>query len=455
MQIFPKVLIVGECFNNKTGAGITMSNLFRGWPNESLAVVTDFIDYADSSITDQYYLIGSEEKIRPWPFNYFRVTSKSGKIRLKNTSDKIITVEEDKNLSLKIKLYLYLNALAGKVFSFLGFYHFIYRYTVSERLLKFVEEFKPDIIYSHLHYLEFMQFVDDLHTKTKIPLAIHMMDDWLKEVEPNGFFKRYWQNKTEKVFKNVAAKASVRMSICDAMSEDYKKRYGFEFIPFHNPVEIEKWMLHSKTHWSFNKPFKILYAGRIGVGTFNSLIDIAEAVDSLNSEGLEIIFEIQTRTKNKNFDSAIRKFKSIRLVPTLEYSKLPEKFASVDMLVLPMDFDKKSLKYIWLSMPTKVSEYLSTGTPILVYAPARTALARYAADKKWGVIVTEKDLSELSHEIKNVYSDQALRKEFGNRSKNLALKYHDAKIVREEFKKCLSSVVNSNKTVNNSALINE
>lgn len=438
MNKFPKVLIIGECFNNRTGAGITMSNLFRGWDRENLAVVTEFIDNADASITDNYYLIGGQEKVRPWPFNYFRVTSQSGPIKIKSSAHNKSTAISEEKTSAPVKLYLVLNLLAGKVFSFFGFYHFIYRYSVSEKLLKFINDFKPDIIYSHLHYLEFMQFVQQIHFTTKIPLVIHMMDDWLREVEPNGLFKKYWQNKTERVFKEAASNASVRLSICDAMSEDYKRRYGFEFVPFHNPVETEKWMTHSKKEWSYEKPFTILYAGRIGIGTLNSVIEIAHAVESLNEEGLQILFEIQTRTNNKKLSEEISGYKSVKLVPTLDYEKLPEKFSSVDLLALPMDFDNKSLKYIWLSMPTKVSEYLATGTPILVYAPAQTALTRYAVDKKWAEVVTEQNQTKLSESIKKIYSDENVRRKLGEQSKSLAQNFHDAKIVREKFRQQIS-----------------
>ena len=34
----PKVLILGQPFNNDTGGGITLSNLFNGWDRDKLAV---------------------------------------------------------------------------------------------------------------------------------------------------------------------------------------------------------------------------------------------------------------------------------------------------------------------------------------------------------------------------------------------------------------------------------
>jgi len=37
---YPKVLIFGAPFNNFSGGGITLSNLFRGWPKDRIAVTS-------------------------------------------------------------------------------------------------------------------------------------------------------------------------------------------------------------------------------------------------------------------------------------------------------------------------------------------------------------------------------------------------------------------------------
>ena len=37
-MILPKVLIIGQPFNNDTGGGITLTNLFNGWDRDKLAV---------------------------------------------------------------------------------------------------------------------------------------------------------------------------------------------------------------------------------------------------------------------------------------------------------------------------------------------------------------------------------------------------------------------------------
>jgi len=54
---YPKTLILNSPFNNKTGGGITMSNLFRDWPKDRLALASNanLLVEADFSICDNYF----------------------------------------------------------------------------------------------------------------------------------------------------------------------------------------------------------------------------------------------------------------------------------------------------------------------------------------------------------------------------------------------------------------
>lgn len=66
-----------------------------------------------------------------------------------------------------------------------------------------------------------------------------------------------------------------------------------------------------------------------------------------------------------------------------------------DLLVIPLDFDEMSIRFARYSMPGKTSEYMASGTPILVYAPERTALSMYAKREKWGYSVNRRDVTIL------------------------------------------------------------
>ena len=43
-QLFPKVLMLEHSFNNTTGMGITLTNLFYDWPKSRIGVMSDDIN---------------------------------------------------------------------------------------------------------------------------------------------------------------------------------------------------------------------------------------------------------------------------------------------------------------------------------------------------------------------------------------------------------------------------
>jgi hypothetical protein len=56
----PRVLVVGQPFDRVTGGGITLNNLFEGWPRDRLASVA--VSDADLSfdVCDRVYALGSD-----------------------------------------------------------------------------------------------------------------------------------------------------------------------------------------------------------------------------------------------------------------------------------------------------------------------------------------------------------------------------------------------------------
>ncbi|RJO61238.1 glycosyltransferase [candidate division WS5 bacterium] len=439
---YPRVLIIGQTFNYTSGSGITKANLFMGWPVDRIAVAT-FEKVVENVICKNYYQIGYRELKRPWPFNYLQNKTESGPVDVKNLrAENDSTINEFANLNdrVRIRNNILFSTSYNFFLHFLGVYNKIFVSKISDEFLKWLNDFKPDIIYDQLSSLASIRFLSQLHRITKIPIAIHIMDDWMSTINKYGLFYFYWKRVVDYEFNQLINKASVLMSICQEMSDEYEIRYKKKFLPFHNPIELDQWTRNSKTNWDFHKPFKILYCGRIGRGTLSSVVSIAKAVDVLANEGYEVVFQIQSTSANDQFMSKIRRFKNTVIKTPLAYNELPEKLSNMDLLVLPMDFDAGSLRFIRLSMPTKTSEYMATGTPVLVYAPGCTALSKYASREKWGYIVNGKNLKLLVDAIKLLYSDESLRKKIGTRAKEMARINHDAERVREDFRNALSVV---------------
>ena len=430
---YPKILVIGQSFNKKSGGGVTISNLFKGWPKDRLAVASNDnlrIDL-DDSVCEIYYQLGYNNKLHPFPLNIILPKINCGIIPLSNNG---ITNNNKKAESGNFKV-IYEMLLA--LLHFFGLYNVFYKLKITPEFKTWISEYKPDIIYTQLASLELIRFVDELQVDTQKPVAIHIMDDWPLTINKPGIFYKYWQNIIDKEFRKLMDKSSIFMSICDAMSDEYKLRYNKNFISFHNPIDINYWKPAVIKDYAVKDKFTILYAGRIGSGIGTSVADIADAVNDLATLNKSIVFEIQT-ADTETLNKLVKFSENVKWMKPIEYASLPAKFSGVDLLLLPQDFDSQSIKFLKFSFPTKVSEYMISGTPILVYGDPQTAVTKYALKDKWAYVITEKKKENLINAITELYNSPGLRKQLAERAQKIALEKEDSGIIREQFRTCLT-----------------
>ena len=443
---FPKVLIFGQPFNNFTGGGITLTNLFKGWPKDRIAVT--YIGHGLRSITtdvcNTYYQLGEEEHKWIFPFNLFQRKFPSG----------IKTIEEKSNAQVGyIKTgvrYDLVNLVFYPLLRWLGFYHFSTRYLFSERLKSWLSLFDPDIIYLQIAKRDEINFTSELIGYLGKPAVIHMMDDWPSAISDKGLFKKYWTSKIDKEFRALLDKVDQYLSISDAMSAEYKERYNKNFIAFHNPIEIESWLPFRKENFSINKDYvTILYSGRIGDnGIAESLTEVASAIDSMKNEfDANIKLHIQTPTKKGAILDILQKYKCVVINPFVDYSKIPEVFSKADLLLLANDFSQAGIKYLKLSMPTKASEYMISGTPIIVYTSDTAAVSKFFSRNECGYCITRQSKEEIQNSIKFLISNQEFRQGISRNAVFLAKEKFEASKVRGQFQTLLKKLLNKKENV--------
>jgi glycosyltransferase involved in cell wall biosynthesis len=425
---FPKVLIIGSYFNKKSGSGITMSNLFYGWDINNIAVASREINNPDYSVCNRIYQFGYLENNRRFPFTIYPWAEKvrSGEIVEGSISKDDLALYGNNNSKIK-------NAYI-KFLKFSNLIHYKHNLVISREFLLWVREFSPDIIYTQLSSLELIRFVSKLEIELKIPLAIHIMDDWPLAIKHKGLFKKYWFKVFDKEFRQLLSKTKILMSISESMSEEYEKRYGYNFIPFHNPIDLEQWNKYSKKNYETSNPFIILYTGRIGTGILNCFCDIVNAVDKLVKKGYSIEFHLQST----NYDPILEELSAynfVKIRPMVNYSDLPRVLAESDLLVLPNDFDEKSVSFLRYSMPTKASEYMISGTPVLLYSSSELAVTRHALKYKWASVVSEQNDEKLVTAILEIYSSMKLRMELGRTASEYAKSNFDSAKIRAQFRR--------------------
>jgi glycosyltransferase involved in cell wall biosynthesis len=433
----PKVLIIGQPFNNDTGGGITLSNLFKGWDRAKLAVACSsylLLDNIDTEVCNTYYQLGEKEHKWSFPFNYLQRKYSSGLIQFNEKKIQNLTIKKSKVRISFIKKVFY------PIIEYVGLMNIINKTVLSEDFCNWLDEYNPDIIYDQASSRNSILFCIAVQSYLKKPLIFHMMDDWPSTINQEGLFKKYWQRKIDHEFRNLLDQATILMSISEEMANEYKNRYNKDFITFHNTIDLNFWKKYQRKEYDLTESPTVMYAGRIGLGIDSSLKLIAKALQGINAElNMSIKFILQTQEK----PSWIKNYKNVIHTGFVAYDDLPRVFSESDFLLLPYDFTPASIKYIQFSMPTKAPEFMITGTPIILFAPEVTAVVKYAKKYNWAEVITKNDINVVVKSIKQLIEKKELRQQYALNAIKIAEKNHNSIKVTNEFKNVICSMVNA------------
>ncbi|MBE0661410.1 MAG: DUF115 domain-containing protein [Bacteroidales bacterium] len=299
--------------------------------------------------------------------------------------------------------------------------------------------FDPDVIY-------FRPIDSDLlfNIATKVlaaidkPLALHIMDDWperVRKTDPQRF------DNYDRMLRSVIQKASLHLSIGEAMSAAFTKRYGKNWIPLANgvdPAEFKQKVWSGRSPVSAENPFILRYNGGLAADMgFDSVTDIAMAVSEL-SQTYDLRFEIYTT--EWHLEKALKKYKQMKgvSVAALVDSKLyKQSLSEADVLIIAYNFDEISLSYTSLSLANKLPECLVSGAVVLGYGPPQSATIDFLKKADCAKVVERRSVEDIKAVIVSLISDldhchEVSRKAIDFVSKNLTKKQ-----VQDKFRDCI------------------
>jgi glycosyltransferase involved in cell wall biosynthesis len=401
------VLVISPTrFGTQTATGAVMTVFFQGWPKEAIAQIhSDAFSERETEVCSRYYHL-RKRKSRFWETPVARE-------------------------------FADLVGPNGLIRSRLEF----------GKTAAWVRRFQPELIYNRVvDEPAFYRFLPlKLAKALNVPIVSHIMDDWPGRLDGNGsnLRRRIHLRWTHRCLRDLFASSAVNLSICDKMSEAFSARYGVPFRAFHNAIDKEMWSPFPRSEkGGSNDVFRVVYTGSISEDMqLQSLVDIADVVSELHMRGIRIQLEIfGAEWWLANYRRHLGRLKGVRhagFVPRAEYPRI---LMEADLLILPVNFDEKSLRYVRYSMANKAPEYMASGTPVLVYGPVESATVHDATTRGWGYVVPERNRPMLEAVLVELMNSREQRTALGQRAKALAFSKHDAGAVRQRFRALMREV---------------
>ncbi len=303
----------------------------------------------------------------------------------------------------------------------------------ANEIEKRITAFRPDaIIYRPTPgTVALHEFAMEIIKKSELPLITWIMDDWpaAQETTENKAFERL-----EADWRSLVQQAKLRLSIGEKMSAAFSARYGAPFAHFANGVDPKDWL--KVVRRAAVGSVRVRYAGSLAENmTLHSVRLVAEAVESLAADGIDIIFEIKTR--ELWHQAAAAHFESLShthfVTTDFSMSEYRDWLSAADIIVIAYNFDDASTNYVRYSVANKLPECLASGAALLAVGPADGATMSLLEKLDCGARITENRVTLVKNSLADLAASTEKRFTLAQKAQQTAFEEFDIKKISASF----------------------
>lgn len=263
-----------------------------------------------------------------------------------------------------------------------------------------------------------------LHLLTGIPYCIYFYDLYADTKLPPV---HAWV--ARRIERRVVMQAQRVFAMCVPTADVYSRKYGRECVIIDNYTTIPP---QQPVFRPFNQPARIIYTGTIYWAQESAVRNLVAAVEGMKDEGVELwLYTPHTAAYLEGY--GIRSSDSVRLASGSMH-EMQMLQAQADILAIALSFGTAHEMLIHTASPTKTFEYMVSGRPMLVHAPAGSYVAQYARERGFAYVVDTPSVAVLQEGIRAILSNTELARELTQRAWETAILFHNDKKAAEQFK---------------------
>lgn len=274
----------------------------------------------------------------------------------------------------------------------------------SKHFRKFVKEEKPDRIVTFLGNNPYLLKLSiKLAKQTKKPLILFIGEnyplkkfDYISKKTKPGLIFRLFHNKEKKYFKKALKSNPLIIFNSDYIKDEYIESYNINnFKVFYH--------LSSQEILPQNPESKvILYAGNLGLGRIDALIDFANILGRIDNTYKVKIFS----NVNQNDIQKLLEVKNIDYNPFIKNDILLKEYDNAFGFVHVEKEDCYNNEDLKFAFSTKIADIICTSKPFIVYAPKSLACCKYLMNYSDNFIAANKD--ELKIKLQTMLTNSNL-----------------------------------------------
>ncbi len=432
---FPRVLIVSKTrINQRDNSGASIGRWFAHWPKDRLAQLYSGGPMDSPSFCGCEYRLTGRERRFGGLFG-----------RLKGSSLGVAAFVPNTDSAAKDKKGPALARFRRRLSSFLvesGLWELVFSPRISSPLSKWLTDFRPDVIYCQTADLTFMRLALRLQCSLTAPMCLHMPDDFPTRLYRRSFLTPLVSPVVHRTFGAVVQAAHTHLAIGDAMMREYRCRYGVRFEALMNCGDPERFRRAIPRRLTDDPVISVVYSGSLAHDRWAGLLDLAQAAQSLRSEGIRIKISVFAPVIPPEVKEALTQCRDLDILPPPTDAEVPSIFKGADILFLPEGFTPEVIEDVRLSISTKAHLYMMAERPILVYGPSEAGTVQYAINDGWAEVVDRRDVDRLRRALLRLIRDSELCSRLVEQGHDVASRNHDAAVVREQMRVVLVRMMN-------------
>jgi glycosyltransferase involved in cell wall biosynthesis len=190
------------------------------------------------------------------------------------------------------------------------------------------------------------------------------------------------------------------------LQAELKRLYRRDSCLVRNPTGFSLESAALVQPWPSHSPVQIVYTGSVYAAHFDAFRSLLAGMEKLKNLCTLRIYTDQDADDLKSNGLC----GPIDFRPQVPPSEVEHIQKSADILFLPLAFQSPFPEVIRTSAPGKIGDYLASGRPVLVHAPADTFTAWYFRKHACGVVADCRDPDTVVHALKQIIEDAALRR---------------------------------------------
>jgi glycosyltransferase involved in cell wall biosynthesis len=412
---FPRVLLVnGEPIGACSATGITMANLIGDWPRECLGQIYTAALSSNSPAALDY-------AIPPHQRRGLRQLVRGKRPTRRSPGLPAPAALPDEGAGLRVKLRPWLDLVP---------------YVLPPEVRETVKQFRPDLVYSLMGNIQVSVLALSCAKLCGVPLVPHFMDDWIatKYVRrPSLWLQR---RMLIRIVEETLQQAPFGLAISEVMADEYASRFGIPFHAFMNCSPVLEQLL-PEPQLDAQGP-RLVYVGGLHLARWRSLLEIADAVVELKSEGITGQLVVFAPAADLAAFAPVLQRHGVEIGGQLSPDQVADTLSRAHLLVHVESFEENVQEFTRLSISTKIAQYTAAGRPLFCYGPGEVASLRFVERHDCGVVVGSRDKQQLKTALKRALTDLQYRRALSAKALATAQQNFETVSVRDRFRELLA-----------------